>query len=364
MIFDTNYSSTGDLSAVKESPYELGLSGALMHVYENECNYNAIMKSVGLSELKYYQETGKDLFLNEASAFSGFIDKVIAFFKAVIEKIKAIFKKFVAVIDQYHLSDKDFVKKYGDKLVRKNLADFEFEGYKFGDFSDIHDKINTAGSTLELSLTRWNDYYDTDKDYFGKKSYSYDLYKDPDSINDKKEKQRAEMLGKSGKMDESEFKDELKKMLYGDDEKETLDKINIREQLNIITDTKENIKNVEKSQKEIEKNINTLIKNLDKLPMEITKSDKYNRKNKDMDDNKDKTINTVIKNINNKVDLSKSRSNDITIAFGMLVKAYKDRNRQAKAICVKALSYKHESALVSESYYSNSDDIFAGVSII
>ena len=53
-----------------------------MHVYENECNYNAIVKSVGISELKYYQETGKDLFVNEAGAFKKFGSKVTAFFKA------------------------------------------------------------------------------------------------------------------------------------------------------------------------------------------------------------------------------------------------------------------------------------------
>ena len=42
-----------------------------MHVYENECNYNAIMKAAGISELKYYKETGGDLFVQEAGAAGG-----------------------------------------------------------------------------------------------------------------------------------------------------------------------------------------------------------------------------------------------------------------------------------------------------
>ena len=100
MIFDTNMSSgsTISLESVQESPYELGMGGALMHVYENQLNWNAIMKSVGISEMKYYQNTGRDLFVNEAGAVAGFIEKVKAFFKKVIEKIKQIFKAFMAKI--------------------------------------------------------------------------------------------------------------------------------------------------------------------------------------------------------------------------------------------------------------------------
>ena len=62
MIFDSNMvmESATNLDAVQESPYPLGIEGGLMHVYENECNFNAIMKAAGISELKYYKETGGD----------------------------------------------------------------------------------------------------------------------------------------------------------------------------------------------------------------------------------------------------------------------------------------------------------------
>ena len=91
MIFDSNISAPTNWDAVQESPYTLGLEGGLMHVYENECNYNAIMKAAGLSELKYYKENGGDLFVQEAGAAGSLIDRFIAFFKKVIEKIKQIF---------------------------------------------------------------------------------------------------------------------------------------------------------------------------------------------------------------------------------------------------------------------------------
>ena len=359
MIFDANYTSTSGLSAIKESPYELGLAGAMMHVYENECNYNAIMKAVGLSELKYYQETGKDLFVHEAGAFDGFIAKMKAFFKAVIEKIKSIFKKFVAMFDQYTISDKQFVKKYGDQLIRKDLKDFEFTGYKFGDFAKVQRSVEVAGGALQKVLDTYTSSHKKDSNY-DTDEYDNRYYKDSDVVNEKKEKHRANVIGQSGKMDETEFKDKLKELLYGDDNKETLDNISIRDQLSIIENTKDDIKKVEKTQKEIEKGINDLLKTLDKLPSEIRKQYSYSSDNK-LTDQQDKRINNAIRNINDVYDVSKSMSNDITIAFGMIVQAYKDRNRQAKAICVKALSYKHEAAMVSESSYS--DDIFAGVVI-
>ncbi len=359
MIFDANYTSTSDLSAVKESPYELGLAGAMMHVYENECNYNAIMKAVGLSELKYYQETGKDLFVHEAGAFDGFIAKVKAFFKAVIEKIKSIFKKFVAMFDQYTLNDKQFVKKYGDQLIRKDLKDFEFTGYKFGDFAKVENSVKMCGGILKNMLDDYLSTHKSDSDYTDS-AYDKSQYEDTDKINSAKEAFRGKLATESKKLDETEFKDKLKELLYGDDDKETLDNISIRDQLSIIENTKDDIKKVENTQKEIEKNINDLLKVLDKLPSEIRKQYPYNS-DKKLTDQQDKRVNNAIHNINSWYDISKSGSNDITVAFGMIIQAYKDRNRQAKAICVKALSYKHEAAMVSESSYS--DDIFAGVVI-
>ena len=68
-----------------------------------------------------------------------------------------------------------------------------------------------------------------------------------------------------------------------------------------------------------------------------------------------------IKKLNRDIDVYKAFSNDVTVYFGAKAKALADMNRQAKAICVKALSYKHEAATVAE---SNTFDIFAGVEIV
>ena len=382
MIFDSyNESGTVSLDAIKESPYPLGYEGALMHVYENELNYYSLMKAVGLSEMKYYQETGGSLFVHEAGAFGSFIEKVKAFFKKVIEKIKSIFKKFIAAIDQYTLENKKFVKKYGQEIMRKNLTDFEFEGYSFKSldssaktFTDNSDAIEKAITGLE------NTHSDIEKGTKNGFTSAVTTFAGPsasilDGINigatmttDEKTKAqelaRGKLIADSKALDTDDFRDRLQELFYGDGkdgDKETLDKINIRTQLNYIDDSKTTIKKVEKNQKDITKHIDNALKKLDKLPNEMRKNfgdSNYNGVVKGEQQN-------LINLINNILDGARSASNDITVGFGVLVQAYKDRVTQAKAICVKALSYKHESAMVSESYNNyDSDDIFSGVNII
>ena len=405
MIFDSyNESSTVSLDAIKESPYPLGYEGALMHVYENELNYYSLMKAVGLSEMKYYQETGGSLFVHEAGAFGSFIEKVKAFFKKVIEKIKSIFKKFIAAIDQYTLENKKFVKKYGQEIMRKNLTDFEFEGYKFSKLDDEASKFTTASKNIETAVTNLeNVHANIEKGTYAGLTSSTPSFASTDSILDgieigssmtseqktaAQEIARGKLVGEAGgkRLDTDDFRDRLQELFYGDGkdgDKETLENINMRTQLNYIDDSKKTIKDAERDQRTITKHIENALKKLDKLPEQIRKYVKSDEGIKDIGTDKtgggrtnhqfyDATnkVNTdkveaYVKVVNNGLDVCRSIANDITVGFGVLVQAYKDRVTQAKAICVKALSYKHESAMVSESYSDyDSDDIFSGVNII
>ena len=137
-----------------------------------------------------------------------------------------------------------------------------------------------------------------------------------------------------------------------------MDNISIRNELGIIRDTAKLVKEAEKEEKDIIKAIEKIISDIDKsintINKGITKED-----DEDTVSRKDATI----KAHNNKITVYKALSNDLTIYFGAYVKALNDRNRQAKAICVKALSYKptNESATFEEGAYS---DIFSGVEIV
>lgn len=328
MIFTENANTISiNHEAVQESPYDLGIGGALCHVYENECNFNALMKAAALSEAKFYAETGGDLFVQEAGAFSGFVEKAKAFFKKVIEKIKSIAKKFMMRINQFAMKDKDFVKKYQKDLLTRDLKDFEFDGYAFPAWTGNTDSSGVAAAVKT------------------------DGTDDADSINDIVEKNRGGIVN-GGAMTEAEYRSELKEKLYGD--KDTI-KVQISAELGIISETSKLTKAAEKEEKDTIKAIENIIKDLEKQATEIGKGVKYDAPDNDA---KSKSISCL----NNKISVYKAFSNDLTVYFGAVTKALADRNRQAKAICVKAMSYKHESAGVAES--GNYADIFAGVSII
>lgn len=378
MIFESTGYGNPDLyslDGVQESQYDLGIGGALMHVYENECNFNAMMKSVGLSEMRYYQETGGDLFVNEAGAMSGFIAKAKAFFQKVIEKIKQIFKKFMAVINQFTMSDKQFVKKYQKDIMRKNITDMEFKGWE--NFKDgwklptfTYDDADTLKRYTDIAKSNASKYTAGTADGAGvgtadsdDSKYSDEKYKDTDKLDDVKEENRAKILGKSGKMDESEFRDEIIDMLYGNDgEKETFD-VKSGERSSAIRQLQNShdyIKKVEKEEKNMIKAIDNYIKALEK------EWDSFNKAMVGSKDNNKTEDNERANKLNNYIDVMRSTSNDYTVLFGAITKAAKDCSRQAKALCVAILGYnKKESAVYyGESASYDEDDLFAGVNFL
>ena len=363
MILDTRSTTAANasLAGVQESKYELGLEGALMHVYESECNYNAIIKSVGISELKYYQETGKDLFVNEAGAFKGFLGKVKAFFQAVIEKIKSIFKKFAATMNKYLLSDKDFEKKYRKQVLDKlsGAKDFEVKGYTFDGLDDFIKSLkNKVGSVYQMQLGKINK-IGTDG---GADTYTSKGDLDADGIETAKDTTRGSILGGEA-CDVEDFRKELKNKCYGNDgEKEDIkvDSAYMAAAFDRLKTAKSDIDNANEAQKKLTDEISKVIKALDGL------GDKFDKNHKD-DDKADELSNAEAKSkqtkaVNNTIDILKAASNDYTTAFGTAVGALKDRNRQAKAFAVKALSYKAQEEAASYSE-SSVDDIFASVVI-
>ena len=339
MIFDSNISAPTNWDAVQESPYTLGLEGGLMHVYENECNYNAIMKAAGLSELKYYKENGGDLFVQEAGAAGSLIDRFIAFFKKVIEKIKQIFKKFVMVISSYVSKDKDFAKKY-KPMVFKNFKEFKFTGWDFdsGKRPDINKIPIGKGSADSIA-----------------KNHSTAVMTDED-IEEKVNTVRGNVVGESVS-DDKEFRDALHKCLYGDDKKEmTITAAKCAQAFEIISDTKKNIKGAETEQKSITDKIETYIKQLEKAKDSLVKGLGSEKKEKDTDVHSNR-----INAINKDIELNKEYSNIATTTFSAVIGGLKDLNRQSKAICIKALN---SGSRKSTEESAISGDIFANVEII
>ena len=350
MIFDTVTSSSAiNWDAVQESAYPLGLEGGLMHVYENECNYNAIMKAAGISELKYYKECGGDLFVNEAAAVGGFIDKFISFFKKVGEKIAQMFKKFVMTIGSFVQSDKSFVKKWKPQVMR-NFKDFDFNGYKF-DLSMVSTISSKAKSIAVGTMP--------------KAQLARDASMHPmsdDDIEAKRKEIMKEICGEDVDS-ESEMKDELHKKVYGDNKEEfKVTASTCLEAFSRISDTKKNIDDVKNFQKEFNTGIDKYCNSLEDAKKVLLKAMDYTetKEAKEKQSNKMKTVTQQIA-------LTKDNAQYFTAAFSLFIGAYKDLNRQSKAICVKALnsgSRKKEATADAIGTNESAADIFANVEII
>ena len=347
----------------EESPYTLGLEGAMMHVYELECNYNRLMEAAGMAELRYYQQTGNSLFVNEAGAFGGFIDKAKEFFKKVIEKIKMIFNKFVSKIHSLVGSNKSFVKKYRTEILKKSgsIKDMDFNGYEFGNIESISLKI-TDPSTY-ISTAEKNNNIETGGYLLSK----YSMYKygdkNSDGVEDVCEKERGVLINK-GPLTEDEFRDEVKDLFYGADGKTSLDDIKLIDQIRYVDEVDKTIKEAKRERDKIERAINKYIKGLEKAQTEIAKSIK------DVDKSNTNTIKNKenkIKQLSNGITVERALCNSMLIWYGVKLQALKDRAAQAKAICVKAMAYKESASYYRESYsygYNDYNDVFSGVDII
>lgn len=346
MIFDTVNSSAVNWDAVKESAYPVGLEGGLMHVYENECNFNAIMKSAGISELKYYKECGGDLFLQESTATSGLLDKFISFFKKVKEKILQIVKKFIMTISSFVSSDKTFVKKWKPEVF-KNFKDFEFKGYKFDNLEDVT-KDQYAGILAEF------------KNSDPETILLQDSYRKPrtdDELDDARKKVMKDLCGKDVDSD-SEFRKALRDSMYGEDKEEfTVTAQICSDAFNIISNTKDNITNVKYNQEKVTKTLDDYCRKLEKAKDILLKNDPKTEKGMQ---NRSERMQALTQGIG----LVKDASQYATTALSAMIGAFKDRNRQCKAICVKALNSgsrkKNESATIA----NEGADIFADVEII
>ena len=292
MIF-ANYleSSSNNTSTF---PYEANLEGALMCVYENECNYNALMKAVGISELKYYNETGKDLFIENSTAFDNFIDKAKEFFKAAASKIKEIFNKFKIFILSVITSNDKLLSKYSEQLKAIENTPIEYEGYPFIG-------LERCDKTIFKLLDQ------LDEDNINKLT-------DGKSENISIDDIRGDILD-TNSITSSEFSRAARDKMYG---KRMTIRSTVKAELHFIENLKDDLKDVNKIQDKALNTIASYIKSLDTL-----------KKN-----SKDRQYRSEI---GVSINAAKQFTQCTNVLFGVIMAAYKDRNLQAKKNVFTAL---------------------------
>ena len=364
-----NESSVLDME-VEASVHEASLAGAMSIIAENETNYTNLMIAIGLNELAYLEENGVEM-QYEGASLKSFFEKIKAFFIKIFEKIKGLFKKFIAMMDAKILSDKNFVKKYRQALIAVVTTDFEYKGYKYtiGEaklkLSTVEKKLDdilkgagiSAEKVAEASIKADAD-SETDAD-------NTDATKLLEKYDEKKEdlldEMRAAAIGESGKLEQSEFNEEVYKLLRnGEDDADVIDTVSATDLLSTIAGYKEAKKLAEDDLKDIKKVIDKTISSFSKLEKKMATN--FPDKEK-IDDKTEKAAHEVLQKQRASMvrlasaahKMTTSKLNILTSINGAKLSALKSENSQSKAVCVRLLSYKYKNESAFGESSSNLD---------
>lgn len=384
----SDYESLISDSKVKPSSEYLEFDEAsLVAVAESEENYNSLIKYIGITEASYYAKTGKEMVYTE-SVFGSIFSKIKAFLKKVWEKIKALFKRFIMLFDKYSKDDKSFIKKYEKAVRRASGEEIEFKGYPFSSAKLLKTSsisVTKAGSftVAGKTIAEWF----TNSNAFGtwafKNKTEIDKFReDPEETYDKL---RGVLLGGSGSISSSEFASELFEATHGSAKKEPLDGTDISAEtaLSIISDTKNSTKEAKKVYEATDKLINKVwIKSIERVEKnalagkdstmggagkddKVTDGTDYNdtaltdeEKSGDPipgSNSKEAKKNAATHAASALLSFLHTASSLVTQVNGALLTAYKDRNRQARAICAKYIvKGKTQGAIGESASYSGS----------
>lgn len=327
-------------------------TAALRAVAESESNWNQIMQAVAIQELAAYETTGDaDTYVEEAT--NGFLGSVKSFFVKLLEKIKGIFNKFIAIIDQWTKSDKDFLKKYRSKVVSVDYKDFEYKGFNFtyaATFNVTDEKAQAAAK----EVGKFSDY-----NAASSKSRYESIANDykGDTLEDKLDAYRGEVIGKvstksgAGNVSSSDFSKELFEALRDGESSKVDLKPTPSGEIAKIEKTEDIKKKAKKAYDAMDEAITRAIKDTDDLATKI-KDFKENGEAKGAYTRAVGAVTSFMKDV----------QTINTTAYGAYLDAIKAENRQAKAICVKLMSYKVKNE--STSYYEEGSSLLGNIRMI
>lgn len=324
---------------VEASTHDPGIKGAMAIIAENEMNYATIMQAVGYDELRYFEENGTEM-IYESSTLKDFFGKLKEFFMKVYEKVKGLFKTFIAMLDSWIRSDSDFVKKYRQHLLQVDTKGFEYKGFVFK-----LDGVKVAdAATATQGYLNTNGMKETN---VGPHINGGEKIKEQIDIierwrstkEDHVEKMRGLAAGESSaKLTSKEFAEKLFTKLRGNEDKPiVIDKVDVGGLLEIISNFKDAKKKAETDFKALEKGINEIIKALNTQEKDIAKAVPGTDA---ADKAKTEARSAAIKFAAEVAAAQKDRLAVLQTVQGACMSALKQQNRQAKAVCVKLVSYK------------------------
>lgn len=362
---------------------------ALVAVAESEENYNAIIKSIGITEATYFAQTGREMVYTE-SVLGSIFTKIKEFLKKVWEKIKALFKRFLMMFDKFSKDDKAFLKKYEKAVRRASGEEIEFKGYPFESAAlktfpaNPNDKFKIGSATITDFFS--GKFVENAAKYQNEiKSFREDSEETFDAL-------RGAFLveGANGKdkVSSGDFAKELFEATHGSSSKESLDGTDLSADnaLSIISGTKAANKTAKKDYEALDKLINRVwIKGIEGVEKQALagkdstgtgagKDNKFNLGANDYSDtsltyddgkgntktydnsaSKDDKKNLATHAASALLNYLHTASSIVTQVNGALLTARKDKNRQARAICAKYIAKgKTYNAVGESASYSGS----------
>lgn len=330
--------TTSILDTVEESKCDINLGAAYAIMAENEANYNNILKAIGIAEFNTYEQTGEEL-IYEAATVEGFIETIKKFFKSLIEKIAGVVRRFKTVVASWTQKDEDFLKNYKAKIEAVDaaaIASLEVEGWVFDDANtDSETWVEGVNTAIAGKVAKCGGYDDllklVGKTEDGKFGFEKGKVEEVSAYFEDVHALYGEMTGAlvgKGSIPEDELRKELHVLFYGSADKVEIKNIKVSDYISQIEKTKKISDAATANFKKIEGVINEEIKNLDKLKSELKSHIKD-----------DKGAYSTAVSLTNKVtNVVKFRFNLINIRNTAQMQALKDRNTQARAICVKVLA--------------------------
>lgn len=323
---------------------------ALRHTYEIDSNLNAIMKTIGISELAVLESTGEEI-VYEAGRAGGIIEKLKAAIKKIWEKIKSLFTKFFAKMQSFGKDDKAFINKYRKEIMAGSTKDLEIKGYEFT-LNDVDSASTIIANMKKVTIQMESGANLTVDNAFTLSSSSEVSEERAIKIedNDLIEKIRGAALGGSSSLDASEFAKELRSKLRGDEDSPiTLEgnDINKGEMIQFLMNASTGSKTIKDDFKTTKKTCENQIKELEKLSKSLSKiekpvdSDKVNSNSKKL---------TLVSKFNSIV------TNCLTIleqVEAAKMTAFNDQRKQYKATCVKLIGRKAKNESYEYDDYSS-----------
>lgn len=309
-------------------------------VYEAQMDMMKINQAIMCCEYAYLKETGEEM-VYEANVFTNLWAGIKKTAKKVWAKICQFFKKIFRWLDNAITSDKQWTKKYEEKLknMKGSSVTIDYEGYeyfeklggevspKFGNiFSPI---IDGAGEMSDLS----GDFYiDTEKNKVsGMKKVN------EKAVTKKLNEIRAKVVGETWNGKDSnvdDFAEKVKKYLRGNKKTySTISKDKLGTYIGIVRDGKITRRNLDTTYNLAKNTIDSIIKAVNAGEKNINEILK--RKDSSSNQNASKSAHEIATGLNNLTSMCASVNSQC-------VNALTAQNRQCKAIVSAALGKVHD----------------------